>query len=245
MRLIPLRLAFAGVVALGLNAHLPLRAQPQSPPAAAPLPADTLKTLEQRIDRLTDALAAAERQMDEDHRTMQALRLELEELRKNLPGGGAGSDEQANATAVGQLQQAVTQMRDEQDVIAAEVKQHEQTKLESASKFPVRLHGLVLFNAFVNEGAVDQLDMPTAALLRIPGQSHGSVGAGVRQTVLDFEGTGPLLGKGRLSADASLDFFGGVTAGICSLRHVCLLPSIFQWEPSDPDNERKHHFCAR
>ena len=101
-------------------------------------------------------------------------------------------------------------------MLSAEVRQHEQTKVESASKFPVRFHGLVLFNAFVNEGVVDQPDLPTSALERAPGQSHGSAGAGLRQTMLSFEGTGPTLWKGHLFADASMDFFGGMTAGSLS-----------------------------
>jgi hypothetical protein len=198
---------------LQMIATAPLVAQPANPPAADPTPAEHMQMLEQRIDRLTEALAAAERQVDEDHRNMQAMRAELEELRKTLPVSGPASAEQANTSAAVQLQQAVTQIREEQEVLASQVQQHEQTKLESASKFPVRFHGLVLFNAFVNEGVVDQPDLPTSALRRIAGQSHGSVGAGLRQTMLNFEGTGPSLWNGHLFADVSLDFFGGVTTG--------------------------------
>jgi len=216
MNMLTLRIAMASIVAFGLIAPAPLGGQTAKPPAADPAPAERLKLLEQRIDRLTEALAAAERQIDENHRNMQAMKAELEELRKTLPGGGLSTAEQINASAAATLQQAVTQMREEQDVIAAEVRQHEQTKLESASKFPVRFHGLVLFNAFVNEGVVDQPDMPTSALKRTSGQSHGSVGAGLRQTMLNFEGTGPRLWNGRLSADLSMDFFGGVTTGVLS-----------------------------
>lgn len=213
MRMFPLKVAMAGVVGLQLIATALLVAQVANPPVADPTPAEHMQMLEQRIDRLTEALAAAARQVDEDHRRMQVMQVELEELRRTLSGSMPSSAEQANASAVGQLQQAVTQIREEQEVLASEVQQHEQTKLESASKFPVRFHGLVLFNTFVNEGAVDQPDMPTSALLRIPGQSHGSVGAGVRQTMLSFEGTGPWLWNGQFFADVSLDFFGGVTAG--------------------------------
>jgi hypothetical protein len=202
-----------GVVGLQLIVAAPLVAQSANPPAADPTPAEHMQMLEQRIDRLTEALSAAQRQVDEDHRNMQAMQAELEELRKTLPGSGTASAEQANTSAAGQLQQAVTQIREEQEVLASQVQQHEQTKLESASKFPVRFHGLVLFNAIVNEGVVDQSDLPTSALERIPGKSHGSVGAGLRQTLLNFEGTGPSLWNGHLFADVSLDFFGGVTEG--------------------------------
>jgi hypothetical protein len=216
MSVFSLRLAIAGTVVLQLIASALLGAQAASPPAAEPIPADHLQMLEQRIDRLTEALTAAKRQVDEDHQRMKAMQGELEELQKTLAGNRPDSAEQANTSAAGQLQQAVTQIREEQDVLSAEVRQHEQTKVESASKFPVRFHGLVLFNAFVNEGVVDQPDLPTSALERAPGQSHGSAGAGLRQTMLSFEGTGPTLWKGHLFADASMDFFGGITAGSLS-----------------------------
>ncbi|MGA2348844.1 MAG: hypothetical protein ABSF70_00310 [Terracidiphilus sp.] len=211
----PLKVALAGIMALGLIAVVPLVAQTANPRSAGSTPAANLVTLEQRIDRLTDALAAAQRQVDEDHRNMQAMQAELEELRKALTGG-LSSAEQVNANATEKLQQAVAQMREEQDVVAAEVQQHEQTKLESASKFPVRFHGLVLFNAFANEGVVDLPDLPTSALLRLPGESHGSVGAGLRQTMLSFEGSGPTVWNGHFFADASLDFFGAATSSYLS-----------------------------
>lgn len=216
MSVISLSVAMAGIVGLPLIAPALLGAQQAQPPVAEPISTENLQMLVQRIDRLTEALSAAERQVDEDHRQMKAMQGEIEELRKSVTGSGPGSAEQANASAAGELQQAVTQIREEQDVLSAEVQQHEQTKVESAAKFPVRFHGLVLFNAFVNEGAVDQLDLPTSAMQRASGQSHGSVGAGLRQTMLSFEGTGPILWSGRLFADASLDFFGGVTASALS-----------------------------
>ncbi|MGA2886524.1 MAG: hypothetical protein ABSE51_00620 [Terracidiphilus sp.] len=215
MNVFPLRVALAGMVGLQLIAPM-LGAQSTTTPATESTSAEHLQMLEQRVDNLTEALAGAERQLDEDHRKMQAIQAELEELRKTLTSSMVDSAERVNTNATAQLQQAVTQIREEQEVLASEVQQHEQTKLESASKFLVRLHGLVLFNAFVNEGVVDQPDLPTAALLRIVGQSHGSVGAGLRQTMLNFEGIGPSLWSGRLSADVSLDFFGGVTVGTLS-----------------------------
>jgi len=172
-------------------------------------PAGPLHALEQRIDRLQENLADAQRQVDEDHRKMQSMQVELDDLRKTL----AEAAEPANAGAAAQLQQAVTQIRDQQEVLASEAQQHEQTKLESGSKFPVRFSGMVLFNAFVNQGAVDQPDLPSVAFYPFPGLSHGSVGAGLRQTMLNFTGTGPSLWGGRFSADVSMDFFGGVTAG--------------------------------
>ncbi|MGD0832606.1 MAG: hypothetical protein ABR907_16860, partial [Terracidiphilus sp.] len=216
MRMFPLGFFTVGVVELLLIASTSVTAQTANVPASDSASSSELHMLEDRIDRLAEALAIAERQVDDDHQKMQAMQVELEELHKAAAETESASVQQANRGAASQLQQAVTQLREEQDVLSAEVQQHDQTKVESASKFPVRFHGLVLFNAFVNEGVVDQPDLPTSAMGRISGESHGSVGAGFRQTILSFEGTGPTLWNGRFRADASLDFFGGVTSSYIS-----------------------------
>ncbi len=194
---------------LGVRA---LGAQTGTTQAASSANSDRIQALEQRIDRLAENLAAAQAQVEQDRAKMQSMQAEIDDLRESFGQSVKSSTPEIRNAAV-QLQQAVEQIREEQDVISSEVKQHEQTKVESASKMSVRLHGLVLFNAFVNEGVVDQPDLPTAALARTPGQSHGSVGAGMRQTLIGLDGTGPILWNGRLLADVSLDFFGGVTAG--------------------------------
>jgi len=103
-------------------------------------------------------------------------------------------------------------LHEQQDALQAEIEQHEQTKVETTSKYPVRITGLVLFNAFSNAGVVDDADLPTIALPRIPDSSHGSVGATMRQTIVGVEATGPHLWGARSSAQISADFFGGATA---------------------------------
>ena len=202
----------AGLASVWLFSPVMLSAQSSGTSIANPAQTDQMHAIEERIDRLADNLTAAQRQVEEDRIKMQKMQAELDDLRKTVGEGSSNSAGAANAGAVEVLQQAVTQIRDEQEVISSEVEQHEQTKLESASKLPIRFSGMVLFNAFVNEGVVDQPDLPTLAEYQQPGQSRGSVGAGMRQTMLNFEGRGPKLWNGRLSADVSLDFFGGVTA---------------------------------
>jgi hypothetical protein len=213
MSVVMLKTLSAGMVGAWLLSPVALLAQSSGTPVADTVPAAQIQALEQRIDGLADNLAAAQRQVEEDRRKMQSMQTELDDLRKTVAQGNGDSAVPTNADAVAVLQQTVAQIRDEQEVVSSEVQQHEQTKLESASKLPVRFSGLVLFNAFVNEGVVDQPDLPTTALYRMPGQSHGSAGAGLRQTMINFEGTGPSLWSGRLSADLSMDFFAGVTAG--------------------------------
>jgi hypothetical protein len=207
------RTQLAGIVAVWLFSSATLFAQSAGAPEPVGPSGGQSESLEQRVDRLAHNLAAAQRQVDEDQRKMQSMETELADLRKAVADASRASAEPANAAGVAQLQQAVAQIRDEQDVLTSEVQQHEQTKVESGSRFGVRFSGMVLFNAFVNDGVVDQPDLPSIALVPAAGQSHGSVGGGLRQTMLNFEGTGPTLWNGRISGDVSLDFFGGVTSG--------------------------------
>ena len=72
----------------------------------------------------------------------------------------------------------------------------------------MRVYGLLLFNAFSNAGVVDNADLPSVALPRTAGQSHGSVGGSFRQTLLGLSGNGPSIFGASTSGDISIDFFG-------------------------------------
>lgn len=90
-------------------------------------PNEKMRALEQRIDKLADNLAAAQGQVEEDRRRMQAMQTEIDDLRKSLKETGRESTSPEVASATAQLQQAVTQIREEQEVISSQVQQHEQT----------------------------------------------------------------------------------------------------------------------
>ena len=170
------------------------------------------RVLELRIDGLATRLDSAQSQVD-------LLRTEMKELRADLKAlrGGGGEAAAETQPAEARPDAELSRVREDQDVLAAEVKQHEQIKVESESKFPVRVTGLALFNAFVNQGVVDVVDLPTGALRRSANVSHGSVGGSMRQTWLGLEGQGPVLGKLHTSARVSLDFFGGAAGAINSV----------------------------
>lgn len=91
--------------------------------------------------------------------------------------------------------------------------QQAQEKVESGSKYRLKLWGLALFNGFGNFGRVDDMDVPTEALHRLPGDSGGSLGASVRQSIIGLTGTGPEILGARTSADLQMDFFGGLPSG--------------------------------
>ncbi len=115
---------------------------------------------------------------------------------------------------------------DEQfELLSGKVDEQYQTKVESASKYRMRISGIVLMNAFSNQGVVDNIDLPELAYGRVAGNSGGSFGATVRQSQIGFEVFGPEVAGARTRADLQLDLAGGfpvepngVNAGLMRVR---------------------------
>jgi len=172
--------------------------------AATTADAQRIADIERRLNEVTATLTQSLQEI-------QDLRAQLAALQPQPAKPAPGGTENASSSAPKDDHQAIQDIQERQDTLEAEVKQHEQIKVETVSKYPLRVSGLVLFNAFANAGVVDNVELPILALPRYPNSSHGSVGATVRQTLLNLEATGPKLGGARSSAEASVDFFGGVS----------------------------------
>jgi hypothetical protein len=119
----------------------------------------------------------------------------------------------------------LNRLEEDQQLLQAKVDEQHQTKVESASKYRVKLSGIALFNLFGNSGAVDNQDVPNLALPRSGVGTGGSVGATVRQSEIGLEVYGPTLAGARASANVDLDFMGGfsnvsngVTSNVVRLR---------------------------
>jgi hypothetical protein len=172
---------------------------------------------EEKLVRMNHELQDTRSQLNDSLQQIKELQKSLEELRSQVNGKqetGKRTDEPTAAEA----DQNVT-------FLAAKVNEMHQDKVESAGKYPVKLSGLVLFNAYTNRGSLDIQDLPNLAFPSFPGSADGSTGMTLRQTVLGLSATGPQLWGAHLSADVSVDFAGGspttsygVTAGLVRLR---------------------------
>ena len=195
-------------ISVGLaGPQLVANAQAVSQQAMPPSSADSATNA--RLEGMSNLLAATQHQLEQTQQQLNQLRAELEQLR-----GRASLSESSSAmsgASTSSLAVQVAHQQDEQEVLQAEVKQHDQTKLESLSKYPVRVYGLLLFNAYSNAGVVDNADLPSVAMPRTAGQSHGSIGGSLRQTVLGISAVGPRVIGAQTSADLSIDFFGDPT----------------------------------
>jgi Skp family chaperone for outer membrane proteins len=181
----------------------------QQTPAASPPQATESTHLEQRLDQVLAALNGMQHQLDDSKKQIDQLQSELQEVRAQLAAASTETPA-GTAEAASELQHSVQQLQNQGEVLEAEVKQHDQTKVESVSKFPVKITGLVLFSSFLNDGAVDNIDLPILALPRDTTTAHGSLAATLRQTIFGLEAKGPTLWGARSSADLHVDFFGGV-----------------------------------
>jgi hypothetical protein len=170
--------------------------------------------LERKLEAISTDLAVTHQQLDQSQQEMEQLRQELAQIKKLLaatqPAVVGASDrgpvDTAKATAA-----AIEDLRERQQTTEAQVKLHDQTKVESGSKYPLHVTGLVLFNSFFNRGSVDNIDLPEAALNNQNNTTgNGSAGATFRQTILGLEGYGPRIAGARTSADIDLDFFAGL-----------------------------------
>jgi hypothetical protein len=91
----------------------------------------------------------------------------------------------------------------------AKIKEQSQTKIESSSKYRVRLSGLALFNLFTNRGVVDNQDVPQIAVPARTLDTAGTFGGSVRQSQIGLEAFGPDVAGAKTSAEIRFDFAGG------------------------------------
>lgn len=94
------------------------------------------------------------------------------------------------------------------EVEQARIEDLAQTKVEASQKFPLRVTGMALFNAFLNSKQNGGFEYPVVA--SAPGP--GNAGATLRQTIvgLDFRGPTAVWG-GKVSGSVYMDFFSGAT----------------------------------
>ncbi len=163
-------------------------------------------------------------QLADSMQRMNDLRKRVDELQQKLADKAPDPSAQPLDGAQTGTPTAAEADQDAQ-FLAAKVNEMHQDKVESGSKYPVKLSGLILFNAFSNSGTVDLADLPNLAFQTSAGTPNGSIGATLRQTLIRIDATGPKLLGSDTSADVGIDFGGGnpttnygLTAGLLRLR---------------------------
>ncbi len=127
-------------------------------------------------------------------------------------GAASGTISASTGQALPPLEDRVQKLEESTSLMGSKIDEQYQTKVESASKYRARLHGIVLMNAFRNVGGSDNLDFPSYAQPAPLGSPQSTVGATLRQSEIGFEIFGPNVGGAKTSADVQLDFAGGFPA---------------------------------
>lgn len=217
------RLTARGVLALLLSLSLPGQAQQSS--AQPQTRSENAAQLQSKVAELDENLRATREELAQSREEIRQLRLAIENFQQHLTALDQGLARPPAAQPGSDLQDRVAAVEETQSVLQSQAAQEDQKKVESKSKYPVKLTGLLLFNAAYTAGGVDNIDVPQFAIPRQPSSSGASLSATMRQTILGIEAQGPDLWGAKSSANVFADFFGGfpnqdfgVSAGIMRLR---------------------------
>ena len=176
-------------VALGLPVpgNAQTSAAPQSPASG------------DQIQQLSLQVQMVEQQLKSSEQELAVLKARLTELQASLAAAAAPVGSQPSPTPT----PAAPNNAEAIAMQSSQIATLDQTKIETGSKFPLKVSGLLLMTASVNSRGVDSPVDATASL-----GGPGSTALSLRQTVLGFDANGPHLAGARSSADLRVDFYG-------------------------------------
>jgi len=235
------RSSLAGLLLLGSVSGWSQESSPSVASSQGDSTAAAIHELQQQVKELRSAMAEMRSETDQYRAENAALRRELQSGRspaeavlRSPPNSypltaPADSDPSPAQTAppkakqTASLETRVASLEESTQLINSKVDDQYQTKVESASKYRVRLSGIVLLNLFNSHGQTDNLDVPS--YVTGPSTGTGSFGATMRQSEIGLEVFGPTLAGAKISGSLQADFSGGfpgtwngVDSGIFRLR---------------------------
>jgi hypothetical protein len=197
--------------------------------------ADSIRALQAQVASLISQLGEVKAAQERTLQETRSLRRELDSARGRpaapQPAGPSNYGIPENASVLGVTHPAVTQehsagslsvsltdsdiaarlatLDENQEFLDQKLGVQEQTKVESSSKYRVRLSGIALFSLYGNAGAVDNQDFPGIAEEQEDLSSGHAMGASLRQSQLGLEVFGPDIAGAHTRADLRFDFSGG------------------------------------
>jgi flagellar biosynthesis chaperone FliJ len=210
------------------------------------------ETLQQKLEENTREMVALRQAMADlksQMTNLQMVRATADSEKGTVPDSSASAAAQAMPTTAkvqnepsGELPprnspdaiaEKIERLQEQVEVHAAQIREHAQTKVESDSKFRVRLSGTVLMNAFLNSNDASLNDVPLVAPFNARKQKN-NFGATLRQTMIGLTMDGPRLseklGSARLSAQAEFDFWGGRFTDVLGVLRVVTASARLDWE---------------
>lgn len=181
---------------------------------------EQVRQLRSLVDEMRAENAQSRAEMHQLRQDLQATRALLEKpgasneaVAHTTPETGSqGNPARAESQVSATLEERVQKLEDSTSLLGSKVDEQYQTKVESASKYRARLHGIILMNAFRNVGGANSFDFPDYPQPLERGAPQASLGATLRQSEIGLEVFGPTLLGAKSSADIQFDFAGGFPA---------------------------------
>jgi len=204
--------------------------------------ADAIRNLQTQVQTLSSQVNELRTDEQRWHAEARELRTELELTRAQLASHSDALNYAESSTSLEKFlppwsnsiqnssspethEERLAKLEDEEGLIDAKLNEQSQTKVESGSKYRLRLSGIVLLNLFDTRGPVDNVDIPQIAVPATFGNSSNAFGASLRQSQIGLEVFGPEIAGARTSANVKFDFAGGfadlpngVSMGLVRLR---------------------------
>ena len=106
---------------------------------ATPADQERVVAIETKLNELNDALIQTEKMLEKSRAEIQALHAQLDALRAQTAAASSSAPAQDPQNANTDHPQELEALREQQEAMQAEIKQHDQTKVETFSKYPLRL----------------------------------------------------------------------------------------------------------
>jgi len=219
------RIVGAGALAGALLAQAnPSWGQGTEQPAGQQMDLATVGALLQKLQGQVQDLHAQVNDLKAEQQSAKAesavLRKELEIAKSQLVAitvpASTGSPTQAVAAPSGSIattEERISRLEENQQLADSKIAEQSQTKVESGSKYRLRLSGIILLNMFENRGTVENSDFPLLAESQQSQflSSGGSFGGSLRQSQIGIQAFGPTVAGAQTSANVQFDFSGGFT----------------------------------
>jgi len=195
----------AGLLAFAL----PATAQSNGDSAAM---SDAIRELQEQVHELRSAVTELRAEAMQYRTETETLRRELQAQKTQVTDETNSSQPDVTSSS------RIAEMEDSIQLLNSKINDQYQTKIESASKYHMRLSGIVLLNLFHNTGAFNSADIPTWVL---PSNnfSSNSFGATLRQSQIGLEAFGPTIAGAKTSAEVMLDFGAGFQESNDGVNH--------------------------
>ena len=148
-----------------------------------------LQQLQSQVQKLTVEVKGLKSQQEATREESIELHKELDATKSRLVAilaqsrGDVAQTNSPDPTPQTSIEDRIARLEENQQLADERAAEQSQTKVESSSKYRLRLSGIVLFNTYANRGSVENQDFPELATAGNALPSDGTFGGSLRQSI--------------------------------------------------------------